>query len=125
MNDRLATSATEGRASEPSAVAAARELRIAGEALMRAAAVIASIGNRRAGPASEQSLGRESMPPQQRLSGRQLGAIRAASRRAGLSRGQLVELLEKVAGKATLSELSRSEASGVLDRLSAMTGYQP
>ncbi|HWA24364.1 MAG TPA: hypothetical protein VG734_01725 [Lacunisphaera sp.] len=60
---------------------------------------------------------------EERLSTKQLGAIRAAARRAGLSRENLAELLEQVAGKGEPSELSRTDASLVLDKLSAMTGY--
>lgn len=124
MNDRVQEPPLEERGHEPSAAAAARELRVAGEALMRAAAVIASIGGRRHGHAPGPPRRSGVASAEERLSSRQLGAIRGASRRAGLSRDQLVELLEKVTGKSLVSELSRSEASGVLDRLSAMTGYQ-
>jgi hypothetical protein len=101
---------------------AAAELRAAGEALCRAAQIIAGIG-----PHSEQrpiSGAVTSAPtPEERLSSKQLGAIRAASRRAGLSRDRLALLLEEVTGKEEPSALSRSEASSVLDKLSAMTGF--
>lgn len=59
----------------------------------------------------------------ERLSGKQLGAIRAMSRRAGLSRDGLVELLDEITGKEEPADLSRSEASLVLDKLSTLTGY--
>ena len=60
---------------------------------------------------------------EERLSGKQLGAIRAAARRAGLSRDGLAELLANTAGREEPAQLSRREASAVLDKLSAMTGY--
>jgi hypothetical protein len=102
--------------------AAAAELLAAGEALCRAARVIAALGapqtegDRRPNPAVPTA-------SEDRLSGKQLGAIRAVSRRAGLSRDQLAQLLEKLTGKPEPAALSRSDASLVLDRLSEMTGY--
>jgi hypothetical protein len=63
------------------------------------------------------------LPVDERLSGKQLGAIRAAARRAGLSRDGLADLLIQTVGKDEPAQLSRRDASAVLDRLSAMTGY--
>ena len=50
------------------------------------------------------------------LTGRQLGAIHGMARRAGLSRDQLAELVHQLTGKR-VTDLSRSEASDVIDRL--------
>ena len=113
-----------GRRGRPTAREAAAELHAAGEALCRAARVIAELGaasgrSEVAPPAPDQS--REA--PIERLSGKQLGAIRAASRRAGLSRDRLAALLVELTGKQEPGALSRSEASIVLDKLSTMTGY--
>ncbi|HTA93414.1 MAG TPA: hypothetical protein VK745_27740 [Polyangiaceae bacterium] len=102
--------------------AAAAELLAAAEALCRAARVLAELGTRqtegdrrptRAAPTASED----------RLSSKQLGAIRAVSRRAGLSRDQLAQLLDEMTGKPEPAALSRSDASLVLDRLSEMTGY--
>lgn len=67
---------------------------------------------------------REAPPLGERLTSRQLGAIRAMSRRAGLSRGELTELLHDAAGVSEPALLTRSAASEVLDRLSARAGYR-
>lgn len=125
MNARVSEPVANDRAREASPADVARELRAAGEALLRAATVIASLG-RRTRPEHRQATqeGRAVVSIGERLSGRQLGAIRAASRRAGLSRGALAELLEQLTGKQEPATLTRAEASGVLDKLSAMTGYQ-
>ena len=124
MNARVPDPSPNGRSEGPTVVDAAAELRAAGEALVRAASVMAALG-RRGGrsSASGQQQRRSTLPVEERLSSKQLGAIRAAARRAGLSRENLAELLERVAGKDEPSELSRSDASLVLDKLSAMTGY--
>ena len=61
--------------------------------------------------------------PVDRLSGKQLGAIRAASRRAGLSRDRLAALLDQLTGKEEPASLTRADASLVLDKLTEMTGY--
>ena len=106
----------------PGAQAAAAELLAAGEALCRAARVIAALGT----PKTEADRAPSHPTPtasEDRLSGKQLGAIRAVSRRAGLSRDQLAHLLEEMTGKQEPAALSRSDASLVLDRLSEMTGY--
>jgi hypothetical protein len=108
----------------PSADDAAAELHAAGEALCRAARVLALMT--RSLPRAEQARrpsASSSQEPAERLSGKQLGAIRAASRRAGLSRDRLASLLEELTGKQEPSSLSRSDASLVLDKLSAMTGF--
>lgn len=125
MNARVPEPSPNGRSEGPTVVDVAAELRAAGEALVRAASVMAALGRRggRPSPARGESRARSSLPVEERLSSKQLGAIRAAARRAGLSRENLAELLERVAGKDEPSELSRSDASLVLDNLSAMTGY--
>lgn len=107
---------------QPTSQAAAAELLAAGEALCRAARVIAELGAQRRDGRPGRNRG--ALPtPEERLSGKQLGAIRAASRRAGLSRDQLSDLLEEMTGKQETAALSRSDASLVLDRLTEMTGY--
>jgi hypothetical protein len=110
---------------EPALAAAAAELLAAGEALVRASNALGAAATGDVRPRLRTTTGRSgaSMPPEDRLSGKQLGAIRAAARRAGLSRDGLVDLLERIAGKDEPAALSRPEASLVLDKLSAMTGY--
>jgi hypothetical protein len=51
------------------------------------------------------------------LTGRQLGAIHAVARKAGLSRDALTDFVRDVTGRSQLTELSRGEASTVIDRL--------
>lgn len=102
--------------------AAAAALLAAGEALVRASNALSS-GDGRAPPRVPERKA-DSLPVAERLSGKQLGAIRAASRRAGLSRDGLSELLAETVGKEEAAQLSRAEASVVLDKLSAMTGYR-
>ena len=51
------------------------------------------------------------------LTGRQLGPIHAVARKAGLSRDARGELVHEVTGRDKLTELSRGEASTVIDRL--------
>ena len=103
----------------PSTQAAAAELFAAGEALCRAARVIAELGTRQTG-ADRRPNGSAPTVSADRLSGKQLGAIRAMSRRAGLSRDQLAKLLDEMTGSQEPAALSRSDASLVLDRLSEM-----
>lgn len=76
------------------------------------------------GPAASANPATEPPRLEDRLTSRQLGAIRAASRRAGMSRNQLSELLQETAGVADPALLTRSSASAVLDRLSSRTGYR-
>jgi len=62
--------------------------------------------------------------PAERLTGKQLGAIRMAVRRANVSAEKLAELTAQVSEHATdIVELTRSEASALLDSLDALTGY--
>ena len=108
----------------PSPRDAAAELHAAGEALCRAARALALMTN--GTPHTEPSRrpsGTSAQEPIERLTGKQLGAIRAASRRAGLSRDRLATLLDELTGKQEPSSLSRRDASLVLDKLSAMTGF--
>lgn len=124
MNARMPQPASGARAPDVGPAELARELREAGEALVRAAAAIASFGERTTSMDRQEAPShRGAVALDERLSGRQLGAIRAASRRAGLSRDALTQLLDQMTGKQEASTLTRVEASGVLDRLSAMTGY--
>ena len=124
MNARVPDRSTSDRVGELSLSDAARELRVAGEALVRASAAIANLGSRLArGQGATASKANDALPVDQLQSSRQLGAIRSMARRAGLSRDALAELIEKIAGKQEPSELSRSEASSVLDRLGALVGF--
>lgn len=108
---------------QPTAEQAAAELHAAGEALCRAARVIAQLtATPSRGEPARRPTGSSTQDPGERLSGKQLGAIRAGSRRAGLSRDRLASLLDELTGKQEPSALSRSDASIVLDKLSAMTG---
>jgi len=108
----------------PTAREAAAELHAAGEALCRAARVIAELASPKGQPEGPPAASQQSRDaPVDRLSGKQLGAIRAASRRAGLSRDRLAALLVELTGKQEPSALSRSDASIVLDKLSTLTGY--
>jgi hypothetical protein len=63
--------------------------------------------------------------PAERLSGKQLSAVRMACRRGNVSAEKLAELVAQVSDKATdIVELSRAEASALLSTLDEMTGYQ-
>lgn len=106
----------------PSTHAAAAELLAAGEALCRAARVLAALGTSQTEGDRRPARG-ASTAPEDRISGKQLEAIRAVSRRAGLSRDQLAHLLEKVTGKPEPAALSRSDASLVLAQLNGMTSH--
>jgi len=113
-----------GQRPRPTAREAAAELHAAGEALCRAARVIAELGSSKGHPEVPHAAPQQPREePIERLSGKQLGAIRAASRRAGLSRDRLASLLVELTGKQEPSALSRSDASIVLDKLSTLTGY--
>jgi hypothetical protein len=122
MNARVPERRTAPQ-SRPRAIDAANELRAAGEALVRAAHVIAALGQRaQEQGATGRSKGdlRGAAPPQERLTGKQLGAVRAIARRAGLSREHLAKLIEEATGKQEPSALTRAEASTVLERLASL-----
>lgn len=110
---------------EPALGAAAAALLAAGEALVRASNALAVVGggDRRARERTVAPARGSALPVGDRLSSKQLGAIRAAARRAGLSRDGLAELLTQTVGQEEPAQLSRRDASTVLDKLSAMTGY--
>lgn len=114
-----------GGGHEPVMAAAAAALLAAGEALVRASNALADIaeGERRSRPRPATAAHGSALPVGDRLSSKQLGAIRAAARRAGLSRDGLAELLTQTVGQEEPAQLSRRDASTVLDKLSAMTGY--
>jgi len=123
MNAQIPSTRAEAPNEASSALDAALELRTAGEALCRAASILAKL---RRQPSRRPLVRAQADIPvrtEDRLSGKQLGAIRAASRRAGLSRDRLATLLEEITGTDEPSALSRRDASLVLDKLSAMTGY--
>jgi hypothetical protein len=55
--------------------------------------------------------------PQERVTARQLGALHAAGREHGLARGDLEALVTDRTGKRELGQLSRVEASTLIDEL--------
>lgn len=124
MNAQVPVPSPDG-AHNPALAAAAAALLAAGEALVRASNALSAIAGheRRSGPRPAGAARSSTLPVDERLSGKQLGAIRAAARRAGLSRDGLVELLTNTVGREEPAQLSRREASAVLDKLSAITGY--
>ena len=86
----------------------------AGSALLEAAKCLedAADGTSRPQP------GHRNLPPAERLTLRQLGAIRGLSRRQGLSETALQSLIAEVSSSARdVSELGKAEASALLDRL--------
>ena len=63
-----------------------------------------------------------SVPLGDRLTTRQLAAIHGASRRRGLSRENLVQLIQRSAGKGDVAELSKTEASMLISELTGTNG---
>jgi len=123
MNARVPAPSPES-GHNPGLAAAGAALLAAGEALVRASNALAALAGHRPRPPQPATTGSTpTLPVEDRLSGKQLGAIRAAARRAGLSRDGLAELLTDTVGREEPAQLSRREASAVLDKLSAMTGY--
>ena len=62
--------------------------------------------------------------PSDRLSSKQLSAIRAGARRGGVSPEQLAQMVAQVSEHATdIVNLDRQEASALIDRLDEITGY--
>ena len=122
MNNRLPNSqlTTAGeRTIRVDVAAVVAELRDASQALLRVTQLLERGPTKgRQPPAGN---GRAPSLVGDRLTTKQLGAIHAISRRAGLSRDGLVSLLVDLAGKEDPALLSRSEASTVIDRLAAMT----
>jgi hypothetical protein len=57
-----------------------------------------------------------------RLTSRQLAAIHAASRKAGMSRASLAAMVQDQTGKTDLAHLSRTEASNLISELSGSNG---
>ena len=90
----------------------ASALQKASDALGQAAAAL------RGEPSAEPP--QRSSAPAELLTGRQLGAIHAIGRRAGLSRDDLAHLVVDLTGKSDLTRLSKAEASTVIDRLNEM-----
>lgn len=63
--------------------------------------------------------------PADRLSAKQLAAIRTACRRGNISEEKLSELIAQASERATdIVELDRAEASALLERLDEVTGYR-
>jgi hypothetical protein len=59
----------------------------------------------------------EGAPPQGDASEKQLNFIRVLQRKVGISDDDMADILQDVAGKATLEALDRPEASEVIDEL--------
>jgi hypothetical protein len=60
-----------------------------------------------------------------RLTTKQLGAIHAIARRAGLSKDDLAQELHRLTGSADPATLSRREASDVIDHLGRLADSAP
>ncbi|HEX4334331.1 MAG TPA: Rad52/Rad22 family DNA repair protein [Polyangiaceae bacterium] len=78
-------------------------------------------GHREASPAPERA-SRDDAParpllPQERVTARQLGALHAAGRDHGFARGDLEALVADRTGRRELGQLSRLEASSLIDEL--------
>ena len=101
-----------------------QELNGASQALGRAARALEQIDRKRKeGNGRPPTPGRH--PPADRLSAKQLAAIRTACRREDISPERLAELIAQVSERATdLVDLDRQEASALLDSLDAVTGYK-
>jgi hypothetical protein len=61
-------------------------------------------------------------PVKDRVTTRQLAAIHGASRRLGLSKDRLADVLMKTAGKIDIAQLSKSEASSIISELTGTNG---
>jgi hypothetical protein len=101
-----------------------QELNGASQALGRAARALEQLDRkRRDGSGRPLTNGRH--PPADRLSAKQLAAVRTACRRGGISEEKLSELIAQVSERATdIVELERREASALLDRLDELTGFR-
>lgn len=96
------------------------ELSGASQALSRAAHAL-QLANPGRPPAARNGGGRS---PADRLTAKQLGAIRVACRRADVTAEKLAGLVAQVSEHATdIADLSRAEASALLDSLDALSGY--
>jgi hypothetical protein len=68
--------------------------------------------------------GRRDLSPDARITLKQLGAVRGAARRAGLSEQAVRELVAEVSAEASdVTELSKAEASALLDKLNTQSGF--
>lgn len=92
----------------------------AAENLRKAARLLRSTS--RPTPAEQRPSAEPPRSPDDRLTSKQLGAIHAIARRAGISRDRLAELVLQMTGKDDVAALERSEASAVIDRLRAVNG---
>jgi hypothetical protein len=101
-----------------------QELNGASQALGRAARALEQIDRRRRdGNGRPPNHGGHA--PADRLSAKQLAAIRTACRRGNISEEKLSELIAQAAERATdIVELDRAEASALLERLDEVTGYR-
>jgi hypothetical protein len=64
------------------------------------------------------------LAPDERLTLKQLGAVRSSARRAGLSEKAVRDLVGEVSREATdVTELSKIEASELLDKLNVQSGF--
>lgn len=97
---------------------AASHLKDASRALASAADALEAS---RSSPARPAEL---ALQPEERLTQKQLSAIRAASRRAALTDQALRGLVAQVSQGSDPTRLSKFEASALLDKLDAMNGYR-
>ena len=101
-----------------------QELNGASQALGRAARALEQLDRKRR-EGSGRPPTHDRHPPADRLTAKQLGAVRAACRRGDISQEKLSELIAQVSERATdIVELDRSEASALLDRLDEVTGFR-
>lgn len=113
---------------EPSAIQQAmQELDGARQALDRAARALQQIDPKtrpdRPGRPAPRAEPRHA--PADRLTAKQLAAIRTACRREDISSERLSELIAQISARATdIVDLDRQEASALLDSLDAVTGYR-
>jgi hypothetical protein len=115
----------QNRAREPtdppsSLAQAVAHLSDASRALSDAARCLQGAGER----SLTHSGSRRVLAPDERLTLKQLGAVRSSARRAGLSEKAVRDLVGEVSREATdVTELSKLEASALLDRLNAQSGF--
>ncbi len=110
---------------EPSAStirSAIDELNGARQAIDRAARALGELGDTNTGRSQQRAA--PARTPSDRLSSKQLSAIRAGARRGGVSPEQLAQMVAQVSEHATeIVNLDRQEASALIGRLDEITGY--
>ena len=138
MNKLLNDPHTDERTVTIDVAAVVNELNQASDSLRRVAAHLVragnghATGNGRAGngyaPGSGYAPGNGRTAPTSvgdRLTTKQLGAIHAIARRAGLSKDGLAQELHRLTGNADPAVLSRREASDVIDHLGRLADSTP